>query len=150
LLKALDEGWDEVTDALALHNGEDLRQPLPGSDWSVLDHLGHLATWAEICERHIPDVLAGRSPELGVASFSETYNYEAVAAKAGWDAARVRQDAEACHGRLRNTVAGLEDTDLECAATVNGERETVSSWVWAEAPEHYFEHAATLRGESPA
>jgi len=82
-----------------------------GEDWSVKDHLGHLASW----QQYAADLLAGTTTPRNVRTDAEMdrLNAEIAAGVRARSLAAVRADFQSSYAALRAQVERLGDAELE-------------------------------------
>lgn len=102
-------GWDELEQAIAGMRNADLEER-PSGDWSVVDHLNHIAAW----ERATIALLEGRPRHLALGVDEQLYRQDDDdAINAVMHAAHVDRPAP-------ETIAELRDAHAELVAVLDG------------------------------
>lgn len=137
------EAHQQLNTLLATLSEERLTQPGVAGDWSVKDHLAHLAWWG----RRVITVLSGGTDPLdampGGEKTEDEINANVYEASRDRSLADVRADFEATHRDMQQLIATLPDETL-------AQRE---GWISGNSDYHYNEHIgmfqAWLAGQSP-
>lgn len=81
-----------------------------GADWSVRDHLGHLANW----QQYVADLLTGATTPRNVRDDAamDRLNAEIAAAVRARSPAEVRADLQSSYDAMRAQVERLSDAEL--------------------------------------
>lgn len=130
-IRALEDGWRDVSDLLANLSEEDLVRSatIGDGDWSAKDLLGHLATWEALALRALNEWRAGTKPSVETDVFEhpggvDAVNAESVAEKREWPLERVRSDAEDTHRRLVAEIDNMSESEWRSKAAYPTERRT--------------------------
>jgi hypothetical protein len=116
LMERIEGAWSALDDALIDLDAHQLTTIPMGADWSIADHVAHLAVWM----RSSVAVLTGasRSEALGVSEAAwatrdpDVINEEIAAAWSGRSPADVLAALRTVQADLRGVISGLEDEDL--------------------------------------
>jgi hypothetical protein len=132
LLDSVDQGWQEVLDALAGIPAERLKEPGVCGAWSAKNLMGHLAFWDAHVLEEIERALAGQ-PQEGV-------DFQALndADQAEREGRTLTEEREAMHRAHAAVLVRLESISDSDAARLD---QAISRHTY----EHYAAHARDIR-----
>lgn len=101
--------WDEVVRSVPADRWEELG---PTPQWTLKDHVAHLARWFESCADAIDDHLARGGWAAGPAEGVNAWNERERQSARGWSPAEALRRFDAGHARLAAGARGMAPADL--------------------------------------
>jgi hypothetical protein len=116
LMERIEASWTALDDALIDLDAHQLSVVPAGAEWSIADHVAHLAIWM----RSLVALLTGASrsdalgvtPEVWETSDPDVINEAIAAAWAGRSPADVLAALRTAQADVRSAISGIEDEDL--------------------------------------
>jgi uncharacterized protein (TIGR03083 family) len=149
LIERIDAAWDQLSDLVAGVGPLDFR--LGASEWSVKDHLVHIAAW----EQSTLALIEGRDRQaaMGVPDAKpeiETINDAVFRLRQSDSPDQVLADFRRSHEQLMTALEKLSDADLQQPYSHYqpgdpDEKRPVIEWVAGNTYEHYEEHAGWIK-----
>jgi DinB family protein len=129
ILAQIDESWANLLAAIDSLPAGRLADTGVSGDWSTKDVLGHIAFWDRYSAAQAQRRLVGQPDPENEPNW-QTLNDQDHAAKADWDAARIRTELDAAHTAILAAYRSLPALDPD---------HVKEDW------QHYDEHAAEIR-----
>jgi hypothetical protein len=155
LIENINRTWSTLEGAIAGPGEEALTTP-GGDDWSVKDHLAHIAAW----ERYLLAVLERRSPSTAIgidlatvrSTADDPLNELIRESTKEQPLSQVLADLRQTHARLLAVIAALPEDDLERLAAdyqpdeLADDTDSIAAWIAHICDEHLRDHVVWIQG----
>ena len=154
LLKRIDDAWDELQDVVRPLDEQRLSVVPPGSDWSVKDHLAHIAVWLDVAVARVtgtPDNAPfGLDEESFRTASDDELNDAANRLHKDRPVDEVVEDLRQAHTKIVTLIEGLTEAGLaRPLKSLRPLRRTVMDILVSTTSEHYREHSGWIRALVP-
>jgi hypothetical protein len=155
LMERIESSWAALDEALIDLDAHQLSAVPSGADWSIADHIAHLAVWmrssvAVLTGASRPDAL-GVSADAWATRDPDNINQEISAAWSGRSPADVLAALRTVQAEIRAVISGMDDEDLARPyshfqpETVPYRSDPVIGWITGDTFEHVDAHLPAIR-----